>query len=339
MTSFSRIACIAFLCLLASLFTGTALAQDSIVVGANVNMVTGESFPNGDPFLRQQNEPSVAFSSRNSLHLLSGANDYRAVDVPGLPGGRETGDSWLSYFWSTNGGATWKSITISPSLASVPVNALGISPDYALDTTVVVSLKGRGLYRTTDGGQSFTSIGQDLLAQNLDLKFVRFSPDFATDKTLFAATDEVLVESRDSGLSWSVINRPVRYEDWRGEDRGPIRFYGEWTREFGEQFSASTQAVTEVVGAQATLNFNGTDVAWHAERGPNGGRAIVTLDGEQVADIDLYHSESVPSKRVFHRANLDNSPHNILISVSDTSNQSSGGKRVSLDSLDVWTDR
>ena len=54
----------------------------------------------------------MAFSSRNNLHLLSGANDYRAVDVPGLPGGRETGDSWLSYFWSTNGGATWKSTLI-----------------------------------------------------------------------------------------------------------------------------------------------------------------------------------------------------------------------------------
>ncbi|MFK8054405.1 MAG: sialidase family protein, partial [Woeseiaceae bacterium] len=103
---------IAFVLLMASLFAAAASAQEPLNIGANVNMVTGNAFPNGDPFLRQQNEPSVAFSSRNSLHLLSGANDYRAVDVPGLPGGRETGDSWLSYFWSTNGGATWKSTLI-----------------------------------------------------------------------------------------------------------------------------------------------------------------------------------------------------------------------------------
>ena len=103
---------IALLFCLISLLTGAASAQDSLVVGANVNMVSGDSFPNGDPFQRQQNEPSMAFSSRNNLHLLAGANDYRAVDVPGLPGGRETGDSWLSYFWSTNGGGTWKSTLI-----------------------------------------------------------------------------------------------------------------------------------------------------------------------------------------------------------------------------------
>ena len=109
MKSRSRIAL--FVCFV-SLLTSAASAQDSLVVGANVNMVSGDSFPNGDPFQRQQNEPSVAFSSRNSLHLLAGANDYRAVDVPGLPGGLETGDSWLSYFWSTNGGATWKSTLI-----------------------------------------------------------------------------------------------------------------------------------------------------------------------------------------------------------------------------------
>ncbi len=103
---------IALLLCLTFLLTAAASAQDSLTIGANVNMVSGGSFPNGDPYQRQQNEPSVAFSSRNSLHLLAGANDYRAVDVPGLPGGRETGDSWLSYFWSTNGGATWKSTLI-----------------------------------------------------------------------------------------------------------------------------------------------------------------------------------------------------------------------------------
>ena len=81
-------------------------------IQAKIDTLLTLYFPNGDPFQRQQNEPSVAFSSRNSLHLLAGANDYRAVDVPGLPGGRETGDSWLSYFWSTNGGGSWKSTLI-----------------------------------------------------------------------------------------------------------------------------------------------------------------------------------------------------------------------------------
>src|SRR5215471_2292565 len=57
--------------------------------GRNVNMVSGTSLPDGDPFLQRQNEPSGAVSSRNPLTLFAGANDYRTVDLPGLP---NTGD-------------------------------------------------------------------------------------------------------------------------------------------------------------------------------------------------------------------------------------------------------
>ena len=133
---------------LASLMTGAAFAQDSLSVGANVNMVSGGSFPNGDPFQRQQNEPSVAYSSRNNLHLLAGANDYRAVDVPGLPGGRETGDSWLSYFWSTNGGATWKS-TLIPGYPQDPACQSANPPvlcDYAAGADPVVRAGVNGMF-------------------------------------------------------------------------------------------------------------------------------------------------------------------------------------------------
>jgi uncharacterized protein YjbI with pentapeptide repeats len=133
---------------LISLLTGAAYAQDSLVVGANVNMVSGESFPAGDPFQRQQNEPSVAFSSRNNLHLLAGANDYRAVDVPGLPGGRETGDSWLSYFWSTNGGATWRS-TLIPGYPQDPACAGPNPPSlcgYAAGADPVVRAGVNGMF-------------------------------------------------------------------------------------------------------------------------------------------------------------------------------------------------
>lgn len=82
------------------------------IPGANVNMVSGTQWPTGDPFLQRQNEPSIAVSSRNPLHLLAGANDYRTVDLPGLPNG-ETGDAWLGIFKSYDGGATWIS-TLHP---------------------------------------------------------------------------------------------------------------------------------------------------------------------------------------------------------------------------------
>ncbi|HEY8711499.1 MAG TPA: sialidase family protein, partial [Thermoanaerobaculia bacterium] len=79
----------------------------------NVNMVSGQQWPGGDPFLRQQNEPSIAVSTRNPLHLLAGANDYRSVDIPfsapARPDDEETGDAWLGVFRSKDGGNTWRS--------------------------------------------------------------------------------------------------------------------------------------------------------------------------------------------------------------------------------------
>ena len=54
--------------------------------GDSVNMVSGTGWTNGDPFLQRQNEPSLAVSTRNTLHLLGGVNDYRSVDIAGLAG-------------------------------------------------------------------------------------------------------------------------------------------------------------------------------------------------------------------------------------------------------------
>src|SRR6476620_10934979 len=70
--------------------------------GANVNMVSGTDWTTGDPFLQRQNEPSSAVSTRNPLHLLAGANDYRTVDLPGpfdpMRGFKMAADAWVGLF-------------------------------------------------------------------------------------------------------------------------------------------------------------------------------------------------------------------------------------------------
>jgi alpha-tubulin suppressor-like RCC1 family protein/uncharacterized protein YjbI with pentapeptide repeats len=76
--------------------------------GQNINMVSGTQWPDGDPFLQRQNEPSIAVSTRNPQHLLAGANDYRTVDLNFFATG-ETGDAWLGIFKSFDAGASWRS--------------------------------------------------------------------------------------------------------------------------------------------------------------------------------------------------------------------------------------
>ena len=96
------------------------------IPGRNVNMVSGVRLPDGDPFLQRQNEPSIAASTRNPLHLLGGSNDYRTVDIPNpQDGGVETGDAWLGLYKSLDGGQRW----ISTLLPGYPQEA----PDAGLD--------------------------------------------------------------------------------------------------------------------------------------------------------------------------------------------------------------
>jgi YVTN family beta-propeller protein len=100
-------------CVLFVSLSASGQEDEKLIVGPNVNMVSGTEFPGGDPFLQRQNEPTGAVSSRNGLHLLAGANDYRAVDIPfevtGPSAAESGGDSWLGVFTSIDGGSRWKS--------------------------------------------------------------------------------------------------------------------------------------------------------------------------------------------------------------------------------------
>lgn len=93
-------------CLVVLLCSTAVFAQ---VPSQNVDMVLGTSWPDGDPFVQRQNEPSMAVSSRNPQHLLAGSNDYRSVDIASTGSTEERGDAWLSVYTSLDGGDTWKS--------------------------------------------------------------------------------------------------------------------------------------------------------------------------------------------------------------------------------------
>jgi Putative Ig domain len=130
-------------------------AASAQIAGKNINMVAGVDWPGGDPFLQRQNEPSVAPSTRNPMHLLAGANDYRTVDLPGLPDGEETGDAWLGVFKSTDGGSTWRSTLIpgypqdtSPEGLAAPIKQTvnGITFPAAADPMVRSGLNGMLYY-------------------------------------------------------------------------------------------------------------------------------------------------------------------------------------------------
>ncbi|HEX6040827.1 sialidase family protein, partial [Longimicrobium sp.] len=81
----------------------------------------------------------MASSTRNPLHLLAGGNDYRTVDIPGLPEGRLVGDAWHGLFWSRDGGHEWSSTLLpgypqdtSPEGLASPLRGLEAGADPVL---------------------------------------------------------------------------------------------------------------------------------------------------------------------------------------------------------------
>src|SRR5579872_2172766 len=105
------------------------------VVGQNVNMVGGIgrirnsngtygfALGDGDPFLTKQNEPSLAVSSLNPLHIMGAANDYRLIPLAQsvvVPGESAGADSWIGVYRTTDGGKNWRSTVLAGCPVAIP---------------------------------------------------------------------------------------------------------------------------------------------------------------------------------------------------------------------------
>jgi photosystem II stability/assembly factor-like uncharacterized protein len=238
-------------------------------------------------------------------------------------------------FKTTNGGASWQRLDSSPHIKSQSIESLAISPGYENNETLLVSIKGKGLFKTNDGGFSFVEIGDELIDSNYAIKFIEFSPLYPGDNTIYAASEEELFRSTDGGSTWEIIPRPVRYENWRGEGYGPVKFKGSWEKSEGSEFSATSISHSDVAHDTATLHFVGTGVSWIGAEDSDRGVAKVYIDGNYVEDVDQFGD--VPRSMVtsFSVTDLDYGPHVITIEVTDTKNPAATGYRIAIDAFDI----
>ena len=153
-----------------------------LFAGRNIDMVsgtklTGESGTRvalgGDPYLQRQNEPSVAVSTRNPMHLLAGANDYRTVDMPGLSGDTVTGDAWLGLFKSFDGGQTWQSTLLPGFPQALTAQEGANSPIHgfaaAADPTVRAGTNGMFYYSGIAFDRGKNALSTVFVSRFLDL--------------------------------------------------------------------------------------------------------------------------------------------------------------------------
>ena len=110
---------------------------------------------------------------------------------------------------------TWQPV---PGPYGGSVAALALSPNYPADHTVFAGLRGHGIYRTDDGGDSWRCVS----ASEWVVVALAISPDYATDWTLFAATGLPttgfhVYRSADEGDSWQEVT-----PTWASPPNAPI---------------------------------------------------------------------------------------------------------------------
>jgi photosystem II stability/assembly factor-like uncharacterized protein len=112
---------------------------------------------------------------------------------------------------SRNGGDTWERVGVV--FSPTTIEAIGISPAVADDGTVLVSVRGEGLFRSVDRGVSFEPVTSDLFPSTLEIAALDAFPtanpiQFADDGTVVAYADGAVVISNDGGASWNQTSLP-----------------------------------------------------------------------------------------------------------------------------------
>ncbi|WP_009543514.1 VPS10 domain-containing protein [Crocosphaera subtropica] len=116
-----------------------------------------------------------------------------------------------------DGGKKWEKLANINSIDNVSIEAMAISPDYQNDQTLIASVRGLGLIKTMDSGETFEEIGRDFNKRHFIGQMVmsgssplHFSPNYAQDKTIygFGSSMANLYKSTDGGLNWEVISIP-----------------------------------------------------------------------------------------------------------------------------------
>ncbi len=108
---------------------------------------------------------------------------------------------------STDGGDTW--FPTMRGLSDTEICKLAISPTFALDRAIFGASYLRGLFRSSNSGDSWEWLANRYAAENTDLsiRHIALSPSFAEDGIILIARGTVL-RSSDRGMSWDDTGVP-----------------------------------------------------------------------------------------------------------------------------------
>ena len=114
------------------------------------------------------------------------------------------------------------------------------------------------------------------------------------------------------------------------ENAHPFVQYDGWRGFKSASASGGYYRMSNVTGDTVSYTFTGTSLKWITRKGPNMGKALVTIDGVSKGTYDLY-SSTVRWKQQLLFGGLGNARHTVVIHVTGTKNASATGANVALD--------
>ena len=124
-------------------------------------------------------------------------------------------------FTTTNGGESWQQLVNTGYGDDGYIEGIALSPDFKSDRTLMLSVRGKGLFKSVDAGKTFTEVGRDLIDNNHLLSNmygfplvaasmpIQFSPAYSEDQTIYGYAESKLFKSSDGGNTWSAITIPI----------------------------------------------------------------------------------------------------------------------------------
>ena len=163
-------------------------------------------------FVMQQGTVFHSDDAGNTWRNAAGLPDNAVTDLKvaaqfifAAAGGNGTTEGY-GIWRSRDGGKTW--LPAAYGLSDLGVTRLAVSPDFARDGTLF-ALSKRGVFRSTDRGETWTSLADRYapLLKDLTVSFnsLALSPNLADDNTLVIGHTSGLWRSTDRGETWTKV--------------------------------------------------------------------------------------------------------------------------------------
>ncbi len=108
---------------------------------------------------------------------------------------------WTKFLTYTDRTQRWR---ISSPPQEARSMAIAVSPNFARDRTIYLAAQKGVIFKSTNGGKSFTTVGKIDRAKGNESPSLVISPNFASDGTLYLTGGKGIYKSIDRGETWQV---------------------------------------------------------------------------------------------------------------------------------------